>query len=392
MALPKKVHYGSGKKAILILFVLAAICAVVWIVGLGLLGGIGSCSKYTDSCQMGLLAFAAGFVGVLVGFLASIPSPMSHGDQRVELEGGVVSETGRWISSAIAGGSLTAAALKGKEFLAWLAESLSQSEGVIFLTIVLYAVLGFLIMYFARRVVLNLVLADARRQLEAKVRDIRIVNELGPATLSETPGKIPAVIHDAIDRLTSDRTARPLQEYEGLLAQGIALKLKGDLEGAIDLLERASRANPTDYRAMAALASAYFDMGNTREAYAQLCRTEKLKAQDLDPGYLKLNAQISYGAGEYGKAIHYYLQYLKENPNDADARFRLAAAYARIGAVKDDNEAYENAMTALDAALKRGDVSLKSRAFEEMQEDGAFKCLADNDRFKEIIETPGSSA
>ena len=91
------------------------------------------------------MAFAAGFIGVLIGFVASIPSPMKHGDRKVELESGLVSETGKWVSTAIAGGSLAAIGLEGKSFLIWLAKNLDQSESVIFLTIILFTILGFLI-------------------------------------------------------------------------------------------------------------------------------------------------------------------------------------------------------------------------------------------------------
>ena len=118
MAILRQAIRKDRKNAILI--ALASICVGVWLVGLGLLCGVVGSLKSPDLYQLGLLGFAAGFVGVLMGFVASVPSPMKHGDEKVELEGGIVSETGKWVSSAIAGGSLTAIALEGKKFLVWL--------------------------------------------------------------------------------------------------------------------------------------------------------------------------------------------------------------------------------------------------------------------------------
>lgn len=259
---------------------------------------------------------------------------------------------------------------------------------MVLLTIILFGVLGFLIMYFTRRIVLNIVLADSRNELEAKLRDIRTVKEFGPMTLAETPEYIPAEIRDeirdAVERLASDKIERPLEEYEGLLAQGIALKLKGNLKTAINYLERASRANPTNYRPLTLLASAYFDLADIQTAYAYICKAEKLKSQELDPAYLKIYAEISYAAGENKKAIEYYSQYLKGHPNDAQARFKFAMAYARYGADNDDADACNNAIAALAAAVKR-DSSLRSQAIQETKAAGAFEHLSNNDGFKGIV-------
>lgn len=381
MAILKEGNYGGGNNAILI--ILASTCVVVWIIGLGLICGIIGSLKSPELYQLGLLAFAAGFVGVLIGFVASIPSPMKHGGEKVELEGGLVSETGKWVSSAIVGGSLAAIALEGKNFLIWLAMSLDQNEGVLLLIIVLFSILGFLLMYFTRRIILNIVLAKAQEELKAKLRDIWMVTCWEGKTIGRTPEEIPDEFHEAVQRLASEKIKEPLEEYEGLLAQGIALKLKGDLEGSKDFLIRASKASPTDYRVFAWLGSTHYELEETEKALKNIQIAESLKSKALEPGYLRLYAQVSYACEEYQKAINYYLEYENKYPHDAQARFELAKAYARYGASSKDNEANNNAIEALGAAVERS-ASLKEAAAEEAKEVGAFSHLVDNKEFKTI--------
>ncbi len=380
MTILREVNYGGGNNKILIIF--ASICGLVWIVGLGLVCGIVWSLESPELYKLWLLAFTAGAIGVLVGFVASIPSPIKQGDRKIELEGGMVSETGKWISSAIAGGSLTAVVLEGKNFLTWLAGKLNQSEAVVLLVVILFAILGFLLMYFTRRIRLNIIIASAQQELEMIVKDINTVISWAGRTLGKTPDKIPDEFYEATERLVSDISKKPFEKYEGLLAQGIALKLKGNLKAAMDLLERASKVNPTDYRVFTVLASAYLDFGNIQKAYEHIRTAESLKSQELDPGYLKIYAQISYAADEYKKAIKYYLQYLKSHPHDAEARFELARAYARYGASSSgDDEANTSAIEALEAAIQQN-ASLKTKAIEESKNGGAFERLADNEEFK----------
>jgi len=141
------------------------------------------------------------------------------------------------------------------------------------------------------------------------------------------------------------------RESDQLLARAQGLLRAGDLEGAADLIDKARKADPENVRIRLAEAGIQAAAGDIRGAQQILDDLPREMADD--PEVASLKGQVRFAAIQANSPPEEELvSRLEADPNDSNARYRLAAHLVRRGD-------YEGALAQLLELMKR------DRAFED---------------------------
>jgi predicted Zn-dependent protease len=98
-----------------------------------------------------------------------------------------------------------------------------------------------------------------------------------------------------------------------LIHQAIDRSGDGDPTGALELLDRAIKADPTNPQAQFERGMALADLNRDREAVAAFERAVELNP--AFPGAREWLARILRGLGDHGRAGEEWLRYLRDNPH-----------------------------------------------------------------------------
>jgi tetratricopeptide (TPR) repeat protein len=362
------------------------------------------------------LSLAAFMVGCLVGFLFTSygEEASSVGKVRDWLIGGI---TGLTIAKAgaIKGLLLTFAVGPGpKEF------ALAASAAII------YSVLGFLFMFFQRELILNVMLAESRAE-RGKLEGSKEAGQVVQRFLLKLPASVLSGVDD-IDEITevnaeeakglrdllySEDVDNFLKQAEeaakgGIVDWDVASKTayisyyrtyfeKGDklasVDKALEWILRALNMNPLHVD----LTMKYADMlGASNEYDAAIAVLERLASRPEAPMLVKqwLGYFLLEVPSRLNDAIEYSHEYLNLFPDDQDAPFNLACAYAQMyceelkSAKKESDPQSINRSKAIEnlaEALKRDPDYAETVRTKWTEKGDSFDCFGSDPEFQQLV-------
>jgi Flp pilus assembly protein TadD len=123
---------------------------------------------------------------------------------------------------------------------------------------------------------------------------------------------------------------------------GVALRRRGDIEGAIEQYKLAIEQNPKHAEAYSNLGTAYLYQGRTEEALEALRHAARYAGPD---GYVNHRLGVVYlQLSRYDDAIKQLRKAISKEPEFADAHFHLGEAYRALGQEEKAIEEYQAAL------------------------------------------------
>ena len=167
----------------------------------------------------------------------------------------------------------------------------------------------------------------------------------------------------------------------GRLASGAA-----DLDGAVDALTRAARAEPGNFAWHRLLAGALLHQDRADDALAEF-----IKALQLNPGDAETNfgiGQIHLNAGRYAEAARAFRRATDASANAIDAQYALATALTRLGNTTEAAGYFERVEQARKLAMAS---RRRTLSIDALKEEAALKTGAgDHDAavalWREVIQ------
>lgn len=154
---------------------------------------------------------------------------------------------------------------------------------------------------------------------------------VGDLTQYRTPGQLGQVLDQMIRQLPLDGEAQQAeQDVEGLLAMGEEILASGDGERAMILYSQLMDMAPDNPKVVAGMARAQILGGQVDAARALLDGLDDTIASD--PAVAQARAQLKMaGMGEEAVDTSPYVARLEADPDDHDARYKLAEAAMAAG-------------------------------------------------------------
>jgi tetratricopeptide (TPR) repeat protein len=117
----------------------------------------------------------------------------------------------------------------------------------------------------------------------------------------------------------------------------IVFLMKGELDKALAVGEKALRLNPNQVNANAMFSIVLNAKGRREEAIAMMKKAIRLNPHH-PPWYFGVLGYIYFVAGQYEESIPAYGKYLKSSPKNLSARIFLTASYSFLGREKEAHE------------------------------------------------------
>lgn len=308
--------------------------------------------SYTRTVLLIAASVASFLVGCLAGFLLS-----SYGEEL-----NTIGKLRDWLIGGITGITIIKAAAI-KSFLLTFCMSPEPIEYALIASMaIVYGSLGFFFMYFQRELILNLLLARTRAErgrLEGTKQTGLVIRSIG----NELPASLLTGVDDAKEVVSDDEEKRLrsllyspdvqtfLDEAEQSTKEGCSLEWDvvskvayvhyyrtyfeqngnkdEEIREATEWISRALTMNPMHVD----LTIKYADvLGMAAQYDAAVAVLHNLSLRPDAPLLVKqwLGYFLLFIPGREQQAIEYSTDYLRSFPNDADAKFNLACAYAQL--------------------------------------------------------------
>lgn len=364
------------------------------------------------------LSLAAFMVGCLVGFLFT-----SYGE-----EASTVGKVRDWVIGGITGLTIAkAGAIKGL-LLTFAAGPGPKEFALATSAAIIYSALGFLFMFFQRELILNVMLAESRAE-RGKIEGSKEAGQVIQRFLVKLPASVLSGVDD-IDEITEVKPeeAKGLkdllysEDVDNFLKQAeetakgcgidwdIASKAayiyyyrtyfeKGDKQPSVDRAHewilRALNMNPLHVD----LTMKYADMLGASDEYdAAVAVLERLASRPEAPMLVKqwLGYFLLEVPRRLNDAIDYSQEYLKLFPDDQDAPFNIACAYAQMyceelkAAKKGSDTQSSNRIKAIEnltEALRRDPDYADTVRTKWTEKGDSFDCFVSDPEFQQLVDT-----
>jgi tetratricopeptide (TPR) repeat protein len=368
------------------------------------------------------LSLAAFMVGCLVGFLFT-----SYGE-----EASTVGKVRDWLIGGITGLTIAkAGAIKGL-LLTFAAGPGPKEFALVASAAIIYSVLGFLFMFFQRELILNVMLAESRAE-RGKLEGSKEAGQVIQRFLVKLPASVLSGVDD-IDEITEVNA----EEAKGLKD----LLYSADVDNFLKQAEEGANGGAVDWDVASKTAyiyyyRTYFEKDN-KEPIVDKAREWILRALNMNPLHVDLTMKYAdvLGAGnEYdaavavlerlasrpespilvkqwlgyfllevpsrlNDAIRYSQEYLKLFPDDQDAPFNIACAYAQMYCEELKSNAKEpdpqsinrsKAIENLAEALKRDPAFAETVRTKWTEKGQSFECFGSDSEFQQLLGSKSPS-
>jgi tetratricopeptide (TPR) repeat protein len=368
------------------------------------------------------LSLAAFMVGCLVGFLFT-----SYGE-----EASTVGKVRDWLIGGITGLTIAkAGAIKGL-LLTFAAGPGPKEFALVASAAIIYSVLGFLFMFFQRELILNVMLAESRAE-RGKLEGSKEAGQVIQRFLVKLPASVLSGVDD-IDEITEVNA----EEAKGLKD----LLYSADVDNFLKQAEEGANGGAVDWDVASKTAyiyyyRTYFEKDN-KEPIVDKAREWILRALNMNPLHVDLTmkyADVLGASNEYdaavavlerlasrpespilvkqwlgyfllevpsrlNDAIRYSQEYLKLFPDDQDAPFNIACAYAQMYCEELKSNAKEpdpqsinrsKAIENLAEALKRDPAFAETVRTKWTEKGQSFECFGSDSEFQQLLGSKSPS-